>query len=191
MSDWAERLAAAKPGERKELYGRYLCSGAWKAKRAIALERAGHRCQTCNSERKLHVHHRTYDRIGDEDPADLTVLCERCHNAISHRLGHLRRSSKKTQSKERRPCSICKMRKTTKGTCGPCRKEKKLLKSPKPKGRAPSVKAVRKALRLGRSLTVADLERVTGMTPAQVNGAIGAMNVRNEIKRDGKRWRLG
>jgi 5-methylcytosine-specific restriction endonuclease McrA len=25
------------------------------------------------------VHHRTYARIGSEDPMDLVVLCSRCH----------------------------------------------------------------------------------------------------------------
>lgn len=33
----------------------------------------------CNSRNRPQVHHRTYERLGDERPADLTVLCQRCH----------------------------------------------------------------------------------------------------------------
>lgn len=30
---------------------------------------------------RLHVHHRTYERLGEELPEDLVVLCEVCHEA--------------------------------------------------------------------------------------------------------------
>lgn len=60
-------------------YDEYLQSPEWKAKRDQAHELAKHRCQLCNSPERLHVHHRTYERIGQEDPTDLTVLCDRCH----------------------------------------------------------------------------------------------------------------
>lgn len=60
-------------------YDAYLRSEAWRAKRAEALDRAGHRCQLCNAGRQLEVHHRTYDRLGREHSADLTVPCGRCH----------------------------------------------------------------------------------------------------------------
>ncbi len=62
-----------------EDYQRYLRSAGWRKRKQAALERADHRCQICNSKRRLHVHHRTYERLGDERAADLTVLCERCH----------------------------------------------------------------------------------------------------------------
>jgi 5-methylcytosine-specific restriction endonuclease McrA len=60
-------------------YTAYLQSPEWWAKRTQAVERAGGRCQLCNSAKSLNVHHRTYARIGNEDPGDLTVLCHRCH----------------------------------------------------------------------------------------------------------------
>ena len=31
------------------------------------------------SEHKLHVHHLTYDRVGQEADSDLLVLCFQCH----------------------------------------------------------------------------------------------------------------
>lgn len=61
-------------------YEVYLSSDGWKQRRSHALEWADHRCQVCNSPHDLHVHHRTYERIGREDPADLTVLCLECHD---------------------------------------------------------------------------------------------------------------
>lgn len=60
-------------------YQEYLRSPQWKAIREWALERAERRCQLCNSGKKLNVHHRSYDRLGHEWPADLTVLCHSCH----------------------------------------------------------------------------------------------------------------
>jgi hypothetical protein len=60
-------------------YQEYLNTPEWRAKREWALERAGRRCQVCNSAGQLHVHHRTYENLGHELPADLTVLCEGCH----------------------------------------------------------------------------------------------------------------
>lgn len=70
-------------------YAEYLQSAAWAAKRVEALERAAYRCQLCNSDRRLAVHHRTYERLGDELPADLTVLCNGCHERFhGHRGAH-------------------------------------------------------------------------------------------------------
>jgi 5-methylcytosine-specific restriction endonuclease McrA len=67
-------------------YRKYLSTPEWKATRAEALKRAGHRCQTCNTpatiENRLEVHHRTYARRGNELPQDLTVLCQACHILI-------------------------------------------------------------------------------------------------------------
>jgi CRP-like cAMP-binding protein len=60
----------------------YLRSDHWGETRAAALERAEHRCQACNGQNTLDVHHRTYERIGHELAADLTVLCRACHEAI-------------------------------------------------------------------------------------------------------------
>ena len=67
----------------KEEYEEYLACDHWKAIRQEALEWYGFRCALCYRPQPpniLHVHHRTYERVGEEDLADLTVLCERCHN---------------------------------------------------------------------------------------------------------------
>lgn len=63
-------------------YYDYLRTPAWEQVREDALARARYRCQTCNSPDDLHVHHRTYERLGKERPDDVVALCRTCHNAV-------------------------------------------------------------------------------------------------------------
>jgi len=61
-------------------YEQYLQTEHWRENvRPAAIERADHRCQLCNGDRGLHVHHNTYDRLGAELPSDVVVLCNQCH----------------------------------------------------------------------------------------------------------------
>lgn len=69
-------------------YADYLRSPHWQKTRAEAIDRAGGRCQVCNAATALQVHHRTYQRRGYEDPADLIVLCDDCHKTF-HAHGRL------------------------------------------------------------------------------------------------------
>lgn len=57
----------------------YYHSREWQVKRAFALNRANHKCQRCGASHSLEVHHWSYDRLYNEDPEDLEVLCKRCH----------------------------------------------------------------------------------------------------------------
>lgn len=69
-------------------YREFMRSDAWAKVRAGALERSGWRCERCGVEKgskrvfsTLQVHHLTYDRFGGrEEPEDLEVLCELCHD---------------------------------------------------------------------------------------------------------------
>lgn len=67
-------------------YQAYLQTPEWQAKRDQALDKAGHRCQLCNSNDSLNVHHRTYERRGNEELSDLTVLCRACHSLFHDRV---------------------------------------------------------------------------------------------------------
>lgn len=70
-------------------YPEYLMSDHWKRIRWAALWRARHRCAACGreaTEAELHVHHITRDRLGEEDPADVIVLCRDCHAAIEDHM---------------------------------------------------------------------------------------------------------
>ena len=70
-------------------YDQYLLSPEWKERRKAAIDWARGACQLCNSpEEPLNVHHRTYDRLGAELPADLVVLCKDCH-CLFHGIGQI------------------------------------------------------------------------------------------------------
>lgn len=62
-----------------EEYRAYILSAHWQEVREGALTRFGHRCALCNGSRELNVHHRTYERLGYEQPGDVVVLCRFCH----------------------------------------------------------------------------------------------------------------
>lgn len=63
-------------------YYTYIRSAQWRQRANEAKRRAGYRCQVCNrssSDVVLNAHHRTYERLGNEHPDDITVLCRDCH----------------------------------------------------------------------------------------------------------------
>ena len=68
------------------LYSDYKQSEEWRKCAEACKEHASHRCQICNCRntraRRLVAHHRTYERIGHEEPRDLIAVCERCHRII-------------------------------------------------------------------------------------------------------------
>lgn len=69
-------------------YAKYLTSSHWRKIRKSAVDRAGGRCMLCNrDEESLHVHHRTYERLGKEDPMDLIVLCATHHSQFHGKNG--------------------------------------------------------------------------------------------------------
>lgn len=70
-----------------EQYQAYIRSDDWRQKAERAKKRAGYTCQVCNhgpsDGRLLEAHHRTYARLGNEQPLDITVLCDECHGLFS------------------------------------------------------------------------------------------------------------
>lgn len=71
-----------RPDFRTMPYTEYLKSDHWKATRESAVQRAGNACQFCRSTERLNVHHNTYERLGEELPTDLLVLCQTCHGTL-------------------------------------------------------------------------------------------------------------
>lgn len=71
-----EALPAAPPKFNKQAY---IASKKWKLLRERVFEHYGRACQRCEATENLHVHHWTYDRLGNEDICDLGVLCADCH----------------------------------------------------------------------------------------------------------------
>ncbi len=70
-------------------YHKYIKSAAWRKRARGAKKHAKGRCQVCYSDGELHAHHRTYERLGNEEPMDLTVLCSDCHKLVHGRLATL------------------------------------------------------------------------------------------------------
>lgn len=70
-------------------YQEYLQTSEWQERRKRHLESVDYRCQVCNATSKpIDIHHRTYERRGDERYTDLLALCRDCH-ALFHREGRL------------------------------------------------------------------------------------------------------
>lgn len=60
-------------------YSKYLLSEHWLSIRKRTLKKSGYRCQLCNKQDSLDVHHRTYERLGHENYNDTIALCRECH----------------------------------------------------------------------------------------------------------------
>jgi hypothetical protein len=77
----AERLAELQAMP----YGEYLETPEWRYRRRQLIKWREYKCERCSDHRGLlNVHHRTYERLGNEDPDDLEVLCRAC-DALEHR----------------------------------------------------------------------------------------------------------
>jgi 5-methylcytosine-specific restriction endonuclease McrA len=81
----------------------YLRSDHWRETRAAALERAEHKCQVCAATKRLDVHHNTYERLGQERPADLVVLCRTCHDRHHSNYNVVSLAPKKQKAKATKP----------------------------------------------------------------------------------------
>lgn len=62
-------------------YLSYINSGKWRNKSKRIRKKRG-ACEHCGSIHRLQVHHLTYERLGNELPSDLLVLCRDCHLVI-------------------------------------------------------------------------------------------------------------
>ncbi len=79
-----ERTRQVSPRDLRALpYREYLQTPHWKRRRQDRVRDADYRCQLCNRGAvTLNVHHRTYERLGEEHDGDLKVLCQDCHNTF-------------------------------------------------------------------------------------------------------------
>jgi len=62
-------------------YLEYLASEHWRQRRAHSFALAMGICAGCGRKAE-HIHHRTYDRLGDERDDDLVAVCHDCHRDI-------------------------------------------------------------------------------------------------------------
>lgn len=65
-----------------ESYKVYLNSPEWKAKREKVFLRAQEICEGCRDEKAVHVHHTSYEHVGNEFLFELVAVCTKCHDRI-------------------------------------------------------------------------------------------------------------
>jgi Zn finger protein HypA/HybF involved in hydrogenase expression len=68
-------------GEVCPSYSVYINSRHWRRTKILFKHSKHHqgRCYVCGRKDRLHLHHKTYERIGHEELTDLQELCENCH----------------------------------------------------------------------------------------------------------------
>lgn len=64
------------------IYRDYITSDKWKKRKQDYFETHIRKCRACNSSKRIHLHHKTYRRLGDERDADLIPLCHICHSSL-------------------------------------------------------------------------------------------------------------
>ena len=84
-ADETAKEAEEKLIARKSFYNEYLQSEDWQVLRLRVMQREGGVCQGCRMASITQVHHRNYERLGNELLTDLYGYCETCHKK-SHGL---------------------------------------------------------------------------------------------------------
>lgn len=74
------------------IYQVYISSPEWRERKAAYFSTHAKRCESCDTDENIHLHHKTYVRFTQELDDDLAAVCETCHQWIHH----LHRSSKLT-----------------------------------------------------------------------------------------------
>lgn len=66
-----------------EEYLVYVASPEWTARKLAYYKTHPRKCRACGETRGIiHLHHKTYERLGSERDSDFTVLCEKCHKSV-------------------------------------------------------------------------------------------------------------
>lgn len=86
LSDYIKELSEKFRQEQSDKwwdnYSKYLQSDKWKSIRLKILDRESYLCQGCKISKADHVHHTTYDNMGDELLFQLIALCHSCHKKL-------------------------------------------------------------------------------------------------------------
>lgn len=82
---WSIRLFAMRSRDEplwRMPYQEYLRSAHWRETRRRMLDIVGCRCELCQCDDHLDVHHLNYATLGRENWNSLVVLCQQCHKGI-------------------------------------------------------------------------------------------------------------
>ena len=64
------------------IYREYITSDLWKKRKQNYFKTHDRKCKACGSLKRIHLHHKTYRRLGEERDADLVPLCHVCHTSL-------------------------------------------------------------------------------------------------------------
>ena len=70
------------PADKKEFYAEYMQSNEWRIKRGYRLKIDKHKCRDFHlwpCRKNLQVHHKNYNRLGNERMSDIITLCVKHH----------------------------------------------------------------------------------------------------------------
>lgn len=92
----------------RQRYEEYLKSDNWALKRKEKALEQNYTCEKCDKKvyKGFHIHHITYERLGNEKLSDLMFLCEDCHINEHCKIKALQ-NNKKTKSKHNKKCDNC------------------------------------------------------------------------------------
>ena len=99
----ARQIRCADTGEEVKNYRDYLRTKHWKNIKKMYNKMYKYECSCCGSNKTgLHLHHITYDRVGNEEIDDLVYLCKECHNKIHSIITETKDSSVLQELKKKR-----------------------------------------------------------------------------------------
>ena len=71
-----------RPAAQRSDYSEYMTSSLWaKTKRRYRTSKLPQRCMVCGDP-QVHLHHRSYERLGNERLSDLVPLCQKHHEGV-------------------------------------------------------------------------------------------------------------
>lgn len=93
-------------GEKAYTYDEYLETNHWRVMRQRTFCAHGTRCSKCSSTKNLHIHHKHYKTVGNEDPEhDLIPLCKKCHTLehFPEEKARIPKSKKRRRNRKKKP----------------------------------------------------------------------------------------
>ena len=94
------RTIVCSTGEIANSYKDYLETNHWKKIREYVKYKRKC-CKKCQTKERLEVHHKTYERLGNELLKDLVLLCRTCHQ-LTHDLKELPKEKNNRPKKQKR-----------------------------------------------------------------------------------------
>ena len=87
---------------KREFYENYLNSSKWITFRNKIKKERGDKCEKCGKEGVvLDGHHITYERLTEELPEDILIICRPCHEKIHGRKFHKKKKLRFTKAMPR------------------------------------------------------------------------------------------